>query len=132
MSLDDTWEIEDKVEDIEYIKKGLETGQIPRHILWKYVSRQKVPEIKMRKFWWGGEIYARFAPKGSQVDEKGWYKYDNPYDYVKELRKNLITKERNKWYGPEEKLMVMKVSKIKGEKTDATLSSDHLEVFIPM
>lgn len=132
LPLDTKWEIEDRVEDIEYIKKGLETGQIPRHVLWKYVSRKNVPEVKMRKFWWGGEIYARFAPKGSQVDENGWYKYNNPYDYVEELRKNLIQKQKDKFYGPEEKLMTFKVDKIKGERGDMSLSSDHLEVFIPM
>lgn len=132
LPLDVQWEIDDKREDIDYIKKGLETGQIPRHVLWKYVSRKNVPEVKMRKFWWGGEIYARFAPKGYQVDDKGWYKYDNPYDYVKELRKNLIEKRREKYFGPEEELLVMKVGKIKGEKGNFNLSSDHLEVFIPM
>ncbi len=125
------WAISERKDDIKYIEEGLVSGKIPRAVVWKYVHRRKVPELKKRTFWWGGPVYALFCPKGEKIEER-WYRYNCALDYVKDLRKYLIDhQDATNFGGKEGEYITYHVRGIKSSKGSANLSADHLEVFIP-
>jgi hypothetical protein len=87
---------------------------------------------KVKKFRYGGPIYAHFAPKGKKADIAGeWYRYESIKEYFDELRRYLFQySDESKIYGGKEKKLIRYgVDKIDPRKG---LSSDHLEVFIPL
>jgi hypothetical protein len=122
----------DEKYEIETIEDALSSGEYdPREMVQSLKHKYKGSH-KIRKFFWGGAVWARFAPKNEKVNDKGWYRYDNIYLYINELRKHLInyTTAKQLWGGDEEKLQKLGVNIVGGK--DFNLSSDHLEVFIPM
>lgn len=131
--LDVKWAREDRESDANDIAKALETGKVDVDLLWKYIKRKKVPSVKRRTFWWDGPVYAHFGPKGAPEESfhGEWYKFDNAMDYIKEARKHLIATQRYT-YDKKEVVSTSHVRGIKSSKGTGNLSSDHMEVFIPM
>jgi len=127
----------DEKYDISAIENGLKEGKMHASTYSHLLRKTKYKNAnKIRRFYWSGEVYARFCPKGYETDvlynEMGWYRYDNIHDYIEELRKHLISFSNAKkaWGGDPNKFLKMGV-RIVGNR-DCNLSEDHLEVFIPM
>lgn len=130
----DKYDVMQLKEDIEEMKKGLETGQIAKSILWDHKDRFEVPEVKKRLIWWGGDIYSRFGPRGFEdpcICSRGWYKWSRATDYISSLRKQLLSFHKDTW-SDNGKSMISVVSGIKSSRREFNLSADHLEVFLGM
>lgn len=89
---------------------------------------------RIKEFWYGGPVYAHFAPKGLESDIKDeWYKYENVRDYLEQLRKNLYMFTREKWSNKKDDPGTLIKYGVKGIRgSGGHLSADHLEVFIPL
>lgn len=122
----------DEKYEIKDLEEALEKGEIKGHTYSSLFKKSKYKHFyKIRRFYWGGRIYARFAPKGEETSEQGWYLYNDIYSYIKELRKHLINLRNDKSFGGNgDKVYKIGVSCVSSR--DCNLSSDHLEVFIPM
>jgi hypothetical protein len=96
---------------------------------------------RTRRFFYSGPLYARVKPKGDVQYEKsdsfhaeGWHRYDDIHSYMKALRKSLIEYRSSHESGfgdPKAPRKRVKLG-VKGTGSELNLSSDHLEVFIPM
>ena len=122
----------DEEYEIGDIEAALQSGEMDVMELSRSFKHKHKTGTKIRRFFWGGPVWARFAPKNKEVTDKGWYKYDDIYAYINELRKQLINFSNAKklWGGDPEQFQKIAVN-IVGNK-DMNLSVDHLEVFLPM
>lgn len=123
------WEIDEIQWMVDELQRALDEGEIVKRAL----NGQKICQkpVKTQKFWWGGPIYAHFAPKGLQAlinDE--WYRYENAQDYLIQLRKHLIDIYKDSW-GDKEFGPFKCIVKGIGHGNGGGLAADHLEVFIP-
>jgi len=118
--------------EIEDLEKALKDGEIDSIKLSSSMKHKYKPTNKIRRFYWGGPIWARFAPKGEEVTENGWYKYDDIYSYIKELRKYLFEWRRDSLYGSKDNKGILYKIGVPIASKDANMSMDHLEVFLPM
>lgn len=120
----------DEKYEIEELEEALEKGEINGYSYSSLFRKTKYKDFnKIHRFYWGGPIYARFAPKNQSIED--WYLYKDIYSYIKELRKQLINLRTDKSFGGTgDKVYKIGVN-IVGAK-DYNLSVDHLEVFIPM
>ena len=119
----------DEKYEIKDLEEALEKGEIKGPAYASLFRKSKYKQFnKIRRFYWGGRIYARFAPKGEETSEQGWYLYRDIYSYISELRKHLIWIHKERY---SEKGWSKAGVGIVNER-DCNLGTDHLEVFIPM
>ena len=119
----------DEKYEIQEIEAALVKGEITGSSYSSAFRKSKYKNSnKIRRFYWGGSIYARFAPKGEIPSELGWYLYKDIYTYINELRKQLIYMHKAKYHP---KGWMKAAVGIVNER-DCNLGTDHLEVFIPM
>jgi hypothetical protein len=116
----DKYDAEDIKCEIDGLEEAIETGFIEQ---WRKKLITNSP--KTQKFWWGGEVYAHFAPKGSYPSIKDeWFCYPDVYSYLEQLRKHLI---QNCEHGK----CIVNGIKSSERHISFGLSADHLDVFIP-
>jgi hypothetical protein len=129
------WDYSSQEHEITEIEGVLAAGEA---VGWSYrhiMHKPKYKKItKLRQFYWGGPVYAMICPKGKESHfERGWYLYDNIYDYVKDLRKHLIMLGNDSSdFGKRTQVFKAGITGLVGANKDWNLSRDHLEVFIPM
>lgn len=81
--------------------------------------------FKIKKIWWGGEIYSRIRPNPqAQELEGGWFYYEKPIDFLAAVRKNMISHDQ---WGTWSLCGYQGV----GKGSWGNLSRDSLECFIP-
>lgn len=126
-------ELEYKLSDVNELLNDEGTKQLQHS---KLVGPK---HTKIKKFWYGGPIYARFDNNGEIIGSGGsgnWYKFNTIKEYLDVLRKVIIDYsdshkegwgDRNK--NPE---FVKRGVRGLGIQSNGAISSDHLEVFIPM
>lgn len=115
--------------EIREIEAALEKGEILGSSYSTVFRKSKFKNSnKIRRFYWGGPIYARFAPKGQITSEMGWYLYKDVYAYIEELRKQLIWLHKERYSAKGWSKAAVGIVR----ERDCNLGTDHLEVFIPM
>lgn len=85
---------------------------------------------KVKKIWWGGEIYSRLQPNPqSQPIGDDWYWYKKPIDFLEVARKNLIEMHPSYDGGPTVSTAVGFQGV--GKENWWRLAQDHFECFLP-